>query len=452
MFARPSIKILQHAQRRAYNTATQTFQTSQLKNGMKVVSATNPADATASVGLYINSGSRFETLETAGAAATFRRLAFRGTDTFSELLLAREFELLPATLNVAVGREQISFQTEVEAEKLAKAVALLNEIYIPTPTEYGIRLQQPQVHLDTNALHADTRSLLFEILHSEAFRGTGLGRSAYASEHRVENITDQEVAKFMEQNYQHNEAYLVATGGVDHNDLVEIAERAFANRNHAGNKSAQESKYQGGEFKLQSDANTNVGLAFEGASLQSKDYLSANLLRLVLGGGRNFRDYGLGQGHTSRLYKGLLQGNKGFSQVEAFSLSYSDAGLFGVAGEVAHGASAASAVHALVQELKNLNITEEEVAKAKQAYKAETHFSLDNRHGLAEFAVQQLQINGQTKSPEEVLSGVDGVTASALNAFAKKALATHPTLVLIGEDLENIPSPLSLHQMLTGKQ
>jgi hypothetical protein len=73
-------------QSRAFSTATgttstwtpkaQSFNVSQLKNGIKVATAENN-NGVASVGVFINTGSRFETPQTLGATGVVKRLGFK---------------------------------------------------------------------------------------------------------------------------------------------------------------------------------------------------------------------------------------------------------------------------------------------------------------------------------------------------------------------------------------
>lgn len=448
MFRTVSV-VSQSAKGRAFSTASvggYTYQTSQLKNGLRVVSASTPSSPVASVGLYLNGGSRLETAETLGATGVFRRLAFKGSEAFPELTLTREFELLPATFDVAVGREQVLLSTEFAPEKLAQALQLLNNASAIEAREYAIRLGREDVELDTMSAEADTRTFILDALHREAYRNGGLGRSIFSPSHRIHHLGPQEIEHYLK-SISANGATLVATGNISHSELVRDAEGAFSQRAWGQGGKATPSKYEGGEFKLNADSETTVGLAFEGAAQGSAEEFSSALLRVILGGGRKHRDYGIGQGHTSRLYKNVIQSGQAVESVESFNFNYTDSGLIGLIANASSG-KARAATHELTSALstfKKSPITEEELKKAKEGYKAETLIRSETRSGLSEFLASQ---HGQAKSPADYVAAADKVTAEELNKFARKVFNSQPTLAVVGNDVEGVPSPFSIHQLL----
>jgi len=435
-------------QGRAYSTSAggYTYQTTQLKNGLRVVSASSQNSPAASVGLYVNSGSRFETPKTLGAAGLLRRLAFKGNEEFNELRLAREFELLPGTLEVGVGKEQVIFHSEFPADKLSEALNLLSVASAPEGQGHVIRLTREDVELDTKSNEADPRSLLLDLLHREAYRYSGLGRSTFAPEHRIHHLEQENFVEFLNQSYNGRAATVIATGNFDHATLVKNIEEAFAGRQFGSSNTSTPSSYRGGEFKLFAETDTHIGLAFEGAARGSAEEHASALARLVLGGGKKLKDYGVGQGHTSRLYKSVVKGDN-VKSVESFNLNYSDSGLFGVITTAAHGKTK-QAVSDLIKGLASLKtspVTEDELQKAKEAYKTETLFKTESRSGLSEFLSQQ---SGSPKSPSDFLSALEQVKAEDVNKFVRKATTSHPTFVAVGEELEDLPTPAEIQKHL----
>lgn len=91
---------------------------------------------------------------------------------------------------------------------------------------------------------------------------------------------------------------------------------------------------------------------------------------------------------------------------------------------------------------KSTPTSEEELAKAKESFKAETFFKTETRTGLAEFLAQQ------GKSPAEYVKSVEKLTAEDVNKFIRKATSTHPTLVVVGEDLEEVATPAEIQKQL----
>eukprot|EP01117_Protostelium_nocturnum_P006860 TRINITY_DN2458_c0_g1_i1.p1 TRINITY_DN2458_c0_g1~~TRINITY_DN2458_c0_g1_i1.p1 ORF type:complete len:457 (+),score=144.92 TRINITY_DN2458_c0_g1_i1:165-1535(+) len=426
------------------SSAGTTFETSKLSNGVKVVTASSET-AAATVGLYFNTGSRFESGDKLGVTGVLRRLAFQGTQTISAVRLAREFELLPANYNVGVGREQIAYNSEVTFDNVYPALNLLTEAVVTqNPTEYTVRLQRKEVERDTHAVESDPKTYVFELAHREAYRGKGLGNSVYTPSYRINKINNNHVSDFIKSQY--NAPVLVATGGVDHQSFVSAAEELFGKWTINTNR-PEAAKYQGGEYKLPADIDTHFAVAFEGASIESKDYAALSVLRSILGGGSS-KNYGLGGGHTSRLYK-AVSGNLA-SEVEAFNLNYTDSGLFGVFG-VSQKGKETQAVEAVLKELQQLSstaVSAEELSKAKLNYRTQVLFNNESRSNLSDFLAAQLQGKvDSVKSPQQFVEAVESVSAKDVQNLAQKVFKSNPTFVAVGE-VSGLPTLQSISASL----
>ena len=81
-------------------------ETSTLSNGLRVVSS-KVAGQAASVGLFVNAGSSFESGVTRGATQTLERFAFGTTDDRTDLRIFRDLEDAGVSVDVSSDREQV---------------------------------------------------------------------------------------------------------------------------------------------------------------------------------------------------------------------------------------------------------------------------------------------------------------------------------------------------------
>ena len=98
-----------------------------IDNGMRVASEDSGAP-TSTVGLWIDTGSRYETAQNNGVAHFLEHMAFKGTSKRSQTGLELEVENLGAHLNAYTSREQTVFYAKCLSGDLEQAVEILSDI------------------------------------------------------------------------------------------------------------------------------------------------------------------------------------------------------------------------------------------------------------------------------------------------------------------------------------
>ena len=106
---------------------TPPTQVTVLDNGMRVASEDSGAP-TATVGLWIDTGSRYETAANNGVAHFLEHMAFKGTAKRTQTGLELEVENMGAHLNAYTSREQTVFYAKCLAGDLENAVEILSDI------------------------------------------------------------------------------------------------------------------------------------------------------------------------------------------------------------------------------------------------------------------------------------------------------------------------------------
>merc|ERR1712025_166006 len=106
---------------------TPSTDVSVIDNGMKVATEDSGAP-TATVGLWIDTGSRYETAANNGVAHFLEHMVFKGTEKRSQTKLELEVENMGAHLNAYTSREQTVFYAKCLSSDLGNAVEILADI------------------------------------------------------------------------------------------------------------------------------------------------------------------------------------------------------------------------------------------------------------------------------------------------------------------------------------
>ena len=99
-----------------------------LPNGLRVATESNLSAKTATVGVWIDAGSRFESDETNGTAHFLEHMIFKGTERRTVRALEEEIEDIGGHLNAYTSREQTTYYAKVMDSDVNQALDVLADI------------------------------------------------------------------------------------------------------------------------------------------------------------------------------------------------------------------------------------------------------------------------------------------------------------------------------------
>jgi len=181
----------------------QLVQVTTLGNGMRVATEAIPYAETATVGVWINAGSRFETDANNGTAHFLEHLLFKGTRARTTRDLEVEIENMGGSLNAYTGREQTCYFARVMKKDAGKAVAILSDILLNSRLdERAVERERDVILREMEEVNKQTSELVFDHLHATAFQFTPLGRTILGPERNIRAITRADLADYMATHYR----------------------------------------------------------------------------------------------------------------------------------------------------------------------------------------------------------------------------------------------------------
>jgi len=427
----------------------------QLDNGVRVV-AVDRHGLCASLGLFVNAGSRYEDAVTASMPHMLELMAFRSTAHLSHIRTLKTLEQLGAAASCRVGREDILYQIDTLREYVPVVLPLmLANVLCPSLLPEEVHAAHEHVLEVQQNLEENTESLLSELLHIHAYGGKSLGNTLYAEEKDLPNFTAEKLKEYIRQRCTPDQMIVVGVN-TDFDELCKWTARSFAehgaNQVSEGNphKPSALATYSGGDFRLERPnplCHLMLGWEVEGG-WNGKHLASITVLQMFLGGGGSFSTGGPGKGMHTRLYTDVLNRHHWVESCQASSVMYTDSGLFTIYSTVVPEA-ADKFVLVLARIFSGLTrITEEELNRAKNALKSSIHMNLEMRAVMVEDIGRQLVLAGKVGTAQEFGRMVDAVTADDLRQTLWHCLASRPTVVAYGA-VERLPAYDKIHQQLS---
>jgi len=306
---------------------------SSLNNGVRVASEGGHGE-TATVGVWIDSGSRSETDANNGVAHFLEHMTFKGTSKMSQQALELEIENLGGHLNAYTSREQTVFYAQVFKDDVPRAVEILGDMLLnPKLDEQAIEKERGVILRELEEVSAITEEVVFDSLHETAFAGQGLGRTILGPRENIASITKDQLRDYIDTHYTGPRVVVAGAGAVDHAQLADLADKHFGSLPSsppAGKVVPTDTaRFIGSELRYRDDtmSEAHVAVAVESAGWTSPHAFPLMVMQTLLGSWDRLSSSG--RNVNSELAQAAANGQLCHS-FSTFNTCYKDTGLFGV--------------------------------------------------------------------------------------------------------------------------
>lgn len=402
-----------------------TVNVTTLSNDLRVATHDMPHLATASLGVWVRCGARYERADLNGISHLLEHMAFKGTERRSALRIAEEIETVGGDLNAGTSLETTAYYARVLKDDVGLALDILGDILQNStfaPDE--LDRERDVIIQEIAATNDIPDEVAFDLAQACAFPDQSIGRPILGTVDTVNAIARTDLTTYLAEHYRAGDMVICAAGRVDHDQVVAHSERIFSGLKAGPGDIAPAARYVGGTVDLAGpNEQAHVILAFESPALGTDAYFHAQVLAGLLGGGM-----------SSRLFQEIREKRGLCYSIYAFASGFQDTGLFGI-----HAATGAEQVRELVDltadELRAIATTGPtiaELARAKAQLKAGIAMILESSSARAEQLARQLLIHGQPIDVARLTQRVDDVSVEDIRVLAASIAGSPPTLTHLG--------------------
>ncbi|XP_063000759.1 mitochondrial-processing peptidase subunit alpha [Elgaria multicarinata webbii] len=443
-----------------------------LENGLQVASQSKFGQF-CTVGILINSGSRYEAKYTGGISHFLEKLAFSSTAQFGskdEILLTLEKH--GGICDCQASRDTTMYAVSADARGLDTVVSLLADVVLqPRLSDEEIEMTRMAVRFELEDLNMrpDPEPLLTEMIHAAAYRENTVGLNRFCPVDNVEKI-DRDMLHAYLRNYYTPERMVLAGVGIEHEQLVDCARKFFLGAEPVwGSKKAtgvdrSVAQYTGGILKLEKDMSdvslgptpipelTHIMIGLESCSFLEEDFIPFAVLNMMMGGGGSFSAGGPGKGMFTRLYLNVLNRHHWMYNATSYHHSYEDTGLLCI-----HASADPRQVREMVEIITREFILmagavgEVELERAKTQLQSMLMMNLESRPVIFEDVGRQVLATGTRKLPHELCVLIGKVSAEDIKRVVTKMLRNKPAVAALG-DLAELPSYEHIQAALSSKE
>ncbi|VEN57337.1 unnamed protein product [Callosobruchus maculatus] len=303
-----------------------------LNNGIRVATE-DWGSQTATIGIWIDAGSRYEDAKNNGVAHFMEHMAFKGTGKRTQSQLEIEIEDLGAQLNAYTSREQTVYYSKCLAKDVPKALEILSDIIQNAKLgEAEIERERGVILREMQEVESNLQEVVFDHLHAVAYQGTPLANTILGPTANIRSINSSDLRSYLDNHYKASRIVVAGAGGVNHEDLVKLAESNLSqvNNNYPGEiPKLSPCRYTGSEIRVRDDSLplAHIAIAVEGAGWTDPDTLTLMVASTLLGAWD--RSQASAKQNATVLARASGEGDLCHSY-QSFNTCYKDTGLWGI--------------------------------------------------------------------------------------------------------------------------
>jgi zinc protease len=398
-----------------------------LENGLKVIVHQDKSTPLAVMNILYDVGARDEDPDQTGFAHLFEHLMFGGSVNIPEY--DEPLQMAGGENNAYTTNDLTNYYIQLPSENLETAFWLESDRMLSLAfSEKSLEVQRKVVCEEFKEHYIDKpygdawfkmRELAYK---NHPYKWMTIGKQlSHIEEARLEDVRN-----FFFKHYRPNNAVMVIAGNVETGQVKALTEKWFGNI-EAGEKTERKLPVEAPQAAARTEeVKADVPLdgfykAWHIEGRLSDQYHAMDLLTDILGGGE-----------SSRLYQKLVKELQLFVSIQCYHFGSIDPGLLTIEGKLVKGVdikAAEAAVEAILQDIKDNLITNEELEKVKNKTESMMAFedmSVLNRATSLAF----YELLGDANMMNTELQKYADVTVAAINKAAKDILSQENSCTL----------------------
>ncbi len=390
-----------------------------LPHGLTVITEQMENIRSASIGIWLETGSRDETPQSNGISHFIEHMVFKGTTHRTAEEIARQVDSVGGNMDAFTSKECICFNAKVLDEHVPVALEILCDLVLHPTFDAQDIVRERGVILEEIKMDEDNPDyLVHEIFTQNFWKDHPLGKPILGTKETVKHFERDTVVDTYSHRFAPGNIIVAAAGHLDHDHFVDLVAKHFEHLKPAKNGfHSAEPKIVPRIILRNKKALEQVQLCIgvPAYPIAHEKRHAGYILNTLLGGGM-----------SSRLFQNIRE-----RQGLAYSI-YSDLNPYRDTGCLAvyAGTSLASApkvVQSVVSEFRNLKshlVPEEELRRAKDQLKGSLVLSLESSMARMSNLARQEMYFDHFQDLDELVERIEAVTAVEVQAIAREFFST----------------------------
>src|SRR5579859_7133872 len=386
-----------------------------LPSGLIVLTERMEQVRSVAMGVWIQSGSRYEAAEINGISHFVEHMLFKGTRSRSAQHIAREMDAIGGNLDAFTGKETICFSVKALSNHVPIALDVLSDLVLnPTFADVDIERERGVILEEIKIDEDNPDVLVHEIFTQNFWKDQPLGKPILGTTKTVSGLQQNTLFDYHGDRFRGGNMVFSAAGRLDHDEFVASVAEKFDSLAGGTTTLSFQSPEVSAPIILRNKRSleqVQICLGVPSPPITDENRYATLILNTVLGGGM-----------SSRLFQTIRE-ERGMAYSVFSDLSpYRDTGTLCVYA----GTSAAKALECIdlimteFRKLKEEPLSDEELTRAKDQLKGNILMGLESSNSrMANLARQEIYF-GQFFTADEIIAKIEAVNPAQVQAMAQR--------------------------------
>lgn len=391
-----------------------------LPNGLRVLAVPMPSVESATVTVWVRTGSRFEEARINGISHFLEHMTFKGGKRYPNAkILSEAVDSLGAENNASTDKEITNFWIKARYAVVERCFDILSDTVLQPLLKQNDIEREKGVIIEEIAMYEDIpmRSVA-DVFENLIFAKDPLGMDVIGTKKTVNSLKRSDVVNYRKKYYYPENMVISVAGNIKPEAVFSLANKYFGSLAKNGkeptkpNSSFDQAKSQV-IIKNKKTDQAHLVLGYRSGPRGHADRYTEAVLTTILGAGM-----------SSRIWTEVREKRGLAYAVRTGTTNYMDNGYVETYAGVPL-TKIEEAIKVIVDEhqkvaTKKFRPTAKELKKAKEYIKGHLALSLEDTSSVnAFFSIEELLL-GKTRTPEEVFAKVDKVSADEVEEVAKR--------------------------------
>lgn len=386
-----------------------------LENGLRIFTSKREDLRSATLGIWVASGSVNETEQNNGISHFIEHIVFKGTDRRTAAEIAEGMDRIGAQVNAYTTKEYTFFYTRALSYHIEEAAdILLDMVKNPRLFEEDIKTEKGVILEEIAMCEDDPGEVCYEMNETSLFDTGSLALQILGTRESVSSLTKEDFISHMSRFYVPERMVIGIGGNFDEKAMISKIKAYFGScKNTANPLTASAVPFNKGiALKKKSFEQTHMVLSFEGVSVGHEDHYPLQVCLFILG-----------MGGSSRLNQRIREQLGLVYSIDAWPGRYLGGGYNAVSMSLSPSAQE-TALFETCKIIKNFaaTLTQKELEIAKEKLISSLIMSREQPHSkLSSLGFSQLMLSKFVED-DDIINSIKCITLEKIKATAEKYL------------------------------
>jgi len=389
-----------------------------LKNGIPVFFDKIEGIQSATIGIFVGTGSKYEKEDEHGVSHLLEHMMFKGTSKRTAKELSEQIDDVGGNINAYTGKETTAYYIQLLSSRLEVGIDVLSDMFLnSTFSDENLEKEKKVVIEEINMYEDIPEEKVHDINSTFAISGEQ-SNIVLGSIESINGISRDILVRYFNRRYTPENIVISLAGNMDIDKVMKMLEETMGTIEKKEEEKTLDKfpmKINSGKKILKKEMNqVHLCINTKGISYLDEDRYKYSIISNILAGNM-----------SSRLFQKIREDRGLVYSIYSYMSNFREGGLFTIyAGTTPKDyKEVINIVLEEFEEIKKNSVTEKELERSKNQFLSSLTFGLENSRARMSRLANSYLTYGRIKTIEETIEEIESISCEDIKEIANKVFS-----------------------------